>query len=55
VRATSAVLRGRGVTFMTFDGMGQDELGIWTSPDGGAQIAWFNDPDGNNLSIAQHR
>jgi len=28
-------------------------LGIWTAP-GGTQVAWFKDPDGNLLSIAQH-
>jgi len=30
-----------------------DALGIWKSPDGGAKVAWFLDPDGNNLSLAQ--
>jgi predicted enzyme related to lactoylglutathione lyase len=33
--------------------MDQDELGIWTAPSG-SRIAWFNDPDGNVLSVAQH-
>jgi hypothetical protein len=33
-------------------GMGQDERGVWTAP-GGAKIAWFPDPDGNNLSLTQ--
>jgi hypothetical protein len=32
--------------------MGQDERGVWTAP-GGAQIAWFLDPDGNNLFLTQ--
>jgi predicted enzyme related to lactoylglutathione lyase len=39
-----------GVTFNRYDGMEQDERGIWTAPSG-ARIAWFNDPDGNNLSL----
>jgi catechol 2,3-dioxygenase-like lactoylglutathione lyase family enzyme len=39
-----------GVTFTRYDGMGQDERGIWTSPSG-ARVAWFLDPDGNNLSL----
>jgi predicted enzyme related to lactoylglutathione lyase len=30
----------------------QDKQGIWTSP-AGARVAWFKDPDGNLLSIAQ--
>jgi catechol 2,3-dioxygenase-like lactoylglutathione lyase family enzyme len=31
--------------------LGQDELGIWTAPDGKAKVAFFNDPDGNALSL----
>ena len=46
-------LGGRGVEFARFDGMEQDELGVWTSP-AGARVAWFRDPDGNVLSISQH-
>ena len=34
-----------------YDGMGQDALGIWTSPDGKSKIAFFNDPDGNALML----
>jgi catechol 2,3-dioxygenase-like lactoylglutathione lyase family enzyme len=45
-------LRARGVAFLRFDGMPQDALGIWTSPSG-AKVAWFKDPDGNNLSLTQ--
>jgi len=45
-------LAGRGVTFLRFDGMGQDDLGVWTAPSG-AKVAWFNDPDGNVLSLTQ--
>jgi predicted enzyme related to lactoylglutathione lyase len=44
---------GRGVSFTHYDGMGQDDRGIWTAP-GGARIAWFKDPDGNTLSLSQH-
>lgn len=52
---TSAVtsMRERGVEFTIYPGMGQDELGIWTAPDGGAKVAWFTDPDGNVLSLSQ--
>ncbi|QKT07191.1 VOC family protein [Gordonia sp. X0973] len=39
-----------GVVFRRYDGMDQDERGIWTAP-GGARIAWFGDPDGNTLSL----
>jgi catechol 2,3-dioxygenase-like lactoylglutathione lyase family enzyme len=44
-------LREHGVAMNIYKGMGQDELGIWTSPDGKAKVAFFNDPDGNGLSL----
>ena len=46
-------LKAKGITFQIYDGFGQDEQGVWSSPDGGAKVAWFNDPDGNNLSLTQ--
>ena len=42
----------RGVRFSRYDDMEQDERGVWTAP-GGSQVAWFLDPDGNNLSVTQ--
>jgi catechol 2,3-dioxygenase-like lactoylglutathione lyase family enzyme len=45
-------LLSRGVDFERFDGVEQDEIGIWSSP-GGALVAWFKDPDGNMLSLTQ--
>jgi catechol 2,3-dioxygenase-like lactoylglutathione lyase family enzyme len=39
-----------GVTFNRYDGMDQDERGIWSTP-GGDLVAWFADPDGNTLSL----
>jgi len=45
-------LAARGVTFLRYDGMNQDEDGIWTTPTG-ARVAWFADPDGNTLSLTQ--
>jgi catechol 2,3-dioxygenase-like lactoylglutathione lyase family enzyme len=45
-------LASRGVEFTRYDGMEQDELGAWAAP-GGAQVAWFHDPDGNTLSLTQ--
>ena len=53
VEATVAALTARGVAFLTYEGFGQSPEGIWSSPDGSARIAWFNDPDGNNLSLTQ--
>lgn len=45
-------LAARGVTFSRYEGMDQDEHGIWNAPSG-ARIAWFADPDGNVLSLTQ--
>ena len=50
IGATVDALVSRGVTFTRYDGMDQDERGIWTTP-GGDQVAWFKDPDGNTLSL----
>jgi catechol 2,3-dioxygenase-like lactoylglutathione lyase family enzyme len=52
IAATVKKLAAAGVVFSRFDGMNQDEDGIWTSP-GGARVAWFSDPDGNVLSLTQ--
>ena len=49
-----ATLRSRGVTFEIYEGFGQDLDGVWTAPDARVKIAWFNDPEGNNLSLTQH-
>jgi len=46
-------LAGVGIEFVRIPGLPQDELGIW-SPAAGIFIAWFKDPDGNLLSVAQH-
>ncbi|MEQ1867732.1 MAG: VOC family protein, partial [Micropepsaceae bacterium] len=35
-------LREHGIAMNIYKGMGQDELGIWTSPDGKAKVAFFN-------------
>jgi catechol 2,3-dioxygenase-like lactoylglutathione lyase family enzyme len=52
IAATMAALTAAGVTFNRYEGMGQDEAGVWTAPSGG-RIAWFPDPDGNTLSLTQ--
>lgn len=46
-------LTAKGVQFSRYEGMEQDERGIWHAP-GRAKIAWFRDPDGNTLSLAEH-
>lgn len=53
IRAVVKSLSQAGVRFERYEGMIQDELGVWTSP-AGAKVAWFKDPDGNILSISEH-
>jgi len=53
IGAAVAELKLRGITFRTFQGFGQDDDGVWTSPDGSAKVAWFTDPDENVLSLTQ--
>ena len=48
-----ASLAAKGVAFTIYEGMDQDEKGIWSSPNGGARILWFKDPDGNVLSVSE--
>ena len=52
IAAAVTALNARGVAFTIYDGMGQDDLGVWTAPDG-TKVAWFADPDGNVLSLSQ--
>jgi catechol 2,3-dioxygenase-like lactoylglutathione lyase family enzyme len=46
-------LAARGVRFERYNGMDQDEKGIFRG--GGPYIAWFKDPAGNVLSVLQER
>ena len=50
LHATIRALTERGVVFERFDGMAQDEMGVW-SPAPGEGVAWFKDPDSNLLSL----
>jgi catechol 2,3-dioxygenase-like lactoylglutathione lyase family enzyme len=52
-RAAASEMKARGVKFNIYPGFNQDADGVWTSPDGRARVAWFNDPEGNNLSITE--
>ena len=52
IRAAAQQLVAKGVSFQRYEGMKQDDLGIWLSPVG-SQICWFKDPDGNTLSLTQ--
>jgi catechol 2,3-dioxygenase-like lactoylglutathione lyase family enzyme len=52
IHAAVQELTDVGVEFMRVESLPQDDLGIWATPDGSA-VAWFKDPDGNTLSVAQ--
>jgi catechol 2,3-dioxygenase-like lactoylglutathione lyase family enzyme len=52
IAATVRDLTARGVAFLRYDMMNQNEDGIWVTP-GGDLVAWFSDPDGNTLSLTQ--
>ena len=49
-----AWLQKRGVAFEKYPFVQDKELGIWTAPTGD-KVAWFKDPDGNVLSVSQHK
>ena len=55
IAADVAALSAKGVAVERYawTGEAQDAAGIWTAPTGD-KVAWFRDPSGNNLSLAQH-
>jgi catechol 2,3-dioxygenase-like lactoylglutathione lyase family enzyme len=52
IESAARDLAERGVALQQYEGVAQDDLGIWTTPSGD-RVAWFQDPDGNTLSITQ--
>lgn len=52
ITATVRSLSDTGLQFEQFEGLEQNELGVWDVP-GGSRVAWFKDPDGNLLSLTQ--
>jgi catechol 2,3-dioxygenase-like lactoylglutathione lyase family enzyme len=52
IESAVAALVDAGAQFRHYDGMKQDELGVWTTP-GGDKVAWFVDPDANVLSLTE--
>ena len=51
IEASVRAMAAQGIVFNIYPGFGQDDLGIWSAP--GVKVAWFNDPEGNGLSITQ--
>jgi catechol 2,3-dioxygenase-like lactoylglutathione lyase family enzyme len=54
IRRTVQDLSAAGVTFQRYEGMTQDDDGIWHAPSG-ALVAWFRDSDGHTLSLTQFK
>lgn len=54
IEATVDALAKAGVKFEIYGFLKQDSRGIWNAPGSDAKVAWFKDPDGNVLSVAQH-
>lgn len=54
IEAEIDAIVAKGVTMERYGFLQQDARGVWVSPDGGAKIAWFKDPDFNVLSFVQH-
>jgi catechol 2,3-dioxygenase-like lactoylglutathione lyase family enzyme len=54
IRRTVHDLSAAGVTFQHYEGMTQDDDGIWHAPSG-ALVAWFRDPNGHTLSLTQFK
>src|SRR5262245_11315453 len=52
IQSTVRALVAKGVACQRYDGLPQDALGIWQSPSS-TKVAWFRDPDGNTLSLAE--
>jgi catechol 2,3-dioxygenase-like lactoylglutathione lyase family enzyme len=52
IEASVRGLGAAGVVFTRYEGMDQDELGIWAAPSGD-RVAWFLDSEGNNLSLTE--
>jgi hypothetical protein len=52
IYSTIKSLNNKNISCEKFDFLDQDDLGIWTSPNG-SKVAWFKDPDGNLLSLTE--
>jgi predicted enzyme related to lactoylglutathione lyase len=52
ISSTIKSLNDKGVFCEKYDYFEQDELGVWTAPNG-SKVAWFKDPDGNILSLTE--
>jgi catechol 2,3-dioxygenase-like lactoylglutathione lyase family enzyme len=55
IKRAVRALAERGITFQRYDDfLDQDEHAVWSAPSG-AKVAWFQDPDGNTLSLTEFK
>ena len=52
LRTVIRELRGKETDMLRYEGLTQDDDGVWTTPNGDL-VAWFHDPDANVLSLTQ--
>jgi hypothetical protein len=52
VADVEAALGALAVEPVQYDGLDQDEHGVWIAPSG-TRVAWFRDPDSNVLSLSE--
>jgi catechol 2,3-dioxygenase-like lactoylglutathione lyase family enzyme len=52
LRSMVRVLRDRGAVMLRYEGLDQDDDGVWRTPSGDF-VVWFEDPDSNVLSLTQ--
>jgi len=52
ISSTIKLLNQKGIVCEKYNFLEQDDLGVWTSPNG-SKVAWFKDPDGNILSLTE--
>jgi catechol-2,3-dioxygenase len=54
ITATINALAKHDLSPKRYEGMDQDQAGIWTAPSA-TRVVWFEDPDGNILSFSESR
>ena len=52
IAAAVQYLTSKGVKFERYEGLPQNDEGIWRTPDG-SRVAWLQDPDGNTRSLTE--
>jgi catechol 2,3-dioxygenase-like lactoylglutathione lyase family enzyme len=54
IHAAARDLAAAGIKPLVYPNFNQDPDGVWPAPGGQDFVVWFNDPDGNILSLSQH-